>query len=176
MGLDISAYKGLEKIDCVFDEEGDPIDATTREPIDYDVRPWVNPDFPGRADDIESRAVYKSADSMSLTGWGYGRYNAWREQLAKLAGYPATEFKSYGTTQMRYDAGAWAATAGPFWELIYFTDCDGTVGSAISAKLAKDFADHAAAAEAIGGHFFEVYQEFRDAFEMAADNGCVRFH
>jgi len=176
MGIDITAYEGLTKIDCVFDAGGEPIDPVTREALEYDLRPYINPDFAGRADDIEEKAVYKCADSLSLSGWGYGRYNAWREQLAQLGGYPATAHTIYGVTYQRHDAGAWAAAEGPFWEQINFSDCEGTIGTAISAKLAKDFADHAAGAEAIGGHFYAVYQEFRDAFEMAAKNGCVRFH
>lgn len=50
MGLDITAYRKLTKIDAVFDADGEPIDPNTRESIDYDLHAYLNPDFPGRAE------------------------------------------------------------------------------------------------------------------------------
>lgn len=176
MGLDISAYKGIEKVDCVFDEDGDPIDPSTRQYVDYDARVYVNPDFPGREEGVEDKGVYRAKESMGFRAGGYSGYNAWREQLAQLAGYPAAEYTQWGRTQMRYDAGAWAATRGPFWELINFSDCEGVIGPVVSAKLAKDFQEFDERARAIGGSFYDKYQEWREAFEMAAENGMVRFH
>ena len=176
MGLDISAYRGIEKIDCVFDEDGDPIDPATREYVDYDARAYVNPDFPGRADGIENKGVYKAEESMGFRAGSYGGYNQWREELAKLAGYALADYTIYGTTTQRHDAGAWAATGGPFWELITFSDCEGVIGPIVSAKLAKDFQEFGERAKGIGGYFYDRYQEWRAAFEMAADNGMVRFH
>jgi len=175
MGLDISAFSGIEKVDCVFDEDGDAIHPVTRAPIDYDVRVYANPDFPGRAAGVEDRACYVGKDSCGLST-GYGSYNAWRNELAKLAGYPETRQVNYGIAEMRYDAGAWLATSGPFWELINFSDCEGTIGPVVSAKLAKDFAEFEDRAKAVGGHFYDRYQEWREAFDMAANSGLVRFH
>lgn len=178
MGLDITAYRQLKKIDCVFDEDGEPIDPTTREPLEecY-LRAWVNPDFPGRADDIEDKGVYLSEDSFGFRAGSYGGYNHWRRTLAELAGYPAAPFTRFGTTEMRHDAGAWAADSGPFWELINFSDCEGVIGATASAKLAADFAAHQDKADAHADERFRAkYAEFRQAFEMAADGGAVEFH
>lgn len=178
MGLDVTAYCGLKKIDCVFDEEGEPIDPTTREPLEeYHLRAWVNPDFPGRADDIENKAIYLSEDSFGFCAGSYGGYSRWRCTLAELAGYPAAPLTRFGTTEMRHDAGAWAASSGPFWELINFSDCEGVIGAAVSAKLAADFAVYQERADAHADERFRAkYAEFRKAFAMAAYSGAVEFH
>jgi peptidoglycan/xylan/chitin deacetylase (PgdA/CDA1 family) len=177
MGLDITAYRQIAKIDAVFDEGGDPIDPVTREALDCDFQAYLNPDFPGRADEITDRGVYTAEDSMRGWSGGYGRYNNWRDQLAQMAGYPATEHEQYGIIKWRHDAGAWAANSGPFWEMINFSDCEGVIGASVSAKLAKDFADFQGAVDLHEDECFrEKYAEWREVFEMAADGGAVRFH
>ena len=68
----------------------------------------------------------------------------------------------------------------PFVELINFSDCEGFIGPVASAKLAKDFAafrDRAQSADSTHGAYdFERYCKWQEAFEFAADNGCVQFH
>lgn len=183
MGLDITAYRKLTKLDCVFDAGGEPIDKKTEEPMDYDFRAWVNPDFEGRADDIESKAFYSAADSFGFRAGSYSGYNGWREELSRLAGYPSVQVDRYGTgnIQERHDYGAFNADGGPFWEMINFSDCEGVIGATISAKLAKDFAEFDEKAKAFNSNgpedwFYGKYQEWRKAFEMAADGGAVQFH
>lgn len=177
MGLDITAYKQLTKLDVLFNEDGEPVNPDTREPIDAYVKVWENPDFPGRAEGLQSGAAYSYTDAMDGGRMGYGRYNGWRETLARVAGYPAQEVERYGSKEKRHDAGVWSAPSGPFWELINFSDCEGTIGPVIAAKLAKDFAAHDARAKEAGDdHFYDAYQLMREAFEFAADNGAVLFH
>ncbi|MBU9468625.1 hypothetical protein LGM75_24725 [Burkholderia multivorans] len=178
MGLDATAYRQIKKIDCVFDEGGEPIDPNTREPIECDyLRAYINPDFPGRADDLEDRAIYSYEDADEAFSGGYGRYSMWREMLAKLAGYQPIFVDRFGTgrTELRHDEAAWRATSGPFWELICFSDCEGVIGAAVSAKLAQDFAQFDEQAKA-DESFYAIYSKWRAAFEMAAQNGCVQFH
>lgn len=175
MGLDISAYRQIKKVDCVFDSGGDPIDPATREYIDYSFRAFCNPDFPGRADDLEDGAIYDAEDSMGVDGIGYGGFNHWRSKLAEIAGWPLDTYEQWGRKWPSHAASAWKAQGGPFWELILFTDCDGTIGAAVAAKLAKDFADYDSKAAAAGDEFYDFYKQCRAAFEMAADGGAVRF-
>lgn len=180
MGLDITAYSKLTKIDAVYDADGEPIDPLTREPLDYSLKAYANSDFPGRDEGLEDQAIYSAEDSRHFRAGSYGSYNAWREELAKLAGYPATDYTIYGQTKKRHDAGAWAATSGPFWELINFSDCEGVIGPAVSAKLAKDFAEFDGRAKehvsAQQDWFYSQYVAWHTAFEMAADNGAVDLH
>jgi hypothetical protein len=176
MGLDITAYKKLTKLDCVFDADGEPIDPITRESIDNCFKVYENADFPGRANGLEHKGVYAYAGYMDFRAGGYGGYNAWREQLAKLAGYEAKPYERYGQTEMLHAAACWDGRSGPFSELIYFTDCDGVIGPVVAAKLSQDFKTFHAKAEEVGGSFFAKYQEFAAAFDMAEDGGAVHFH
>jgi hypothetical protein len=172
MGLDISAYSKLvEAPDAERDEDG--------EIVDYDnIREFYdNPDFPGRIEGIKPKTAYRIGDDgTGFRAGSYGGYNNWRNELAQMAGYELTEYQSHHGKSEGYDAGAWAAGSGPFFEHIQFSDCDGTIGPVVSAKLAKDYADHAAKAEQVGGRFWDLYQEWQQAFTLAADNGAVVFH
>jgi hypothetical protein len=178
MGLDATAYRQLKKIDCVFDSSGEPINPETREPIEEYFRAYLNSDFPGRADDLEDSGIYSYVDADEAYSGGYGRYNGWREALAKLAGYPTVPVDRYktGNVEHRHDYAAWQREEGPFWELICFSDCEGVIGATVSAKLAKDFAEFDERAKAVGDSFYETYQVWRNAFEMASDGGAVAFH
>lgn len=179
MGLDVDYFKNVRRVDCLVDEDGEPLSKLDGSPIDssdYCVRAYANPDFPGRADGVEDRAWYLCEEEGEVRSGGYGGYNAWREQLAKLAGYEEAEHEAWGVRQRLHAASAWAATSGPFWELIMFSDCEGTIGPVVSTKLAKDFADYDERAKAIGGRFYEEYESWRDAFAAVAGNGFVNFH
>lgn len=169
MGLDISAYSNLVKIRDL--NEGEEANYET------EVEFFVNYAFEGREDQIEEAIAYKYDEEYDFRAGSYGSYNHWRNQLAELAKYPLTEFEDFiGNVQQRYDAGAWEVTKGPFWELINFSDCEGVIGAATSAKLAKDFDTFQSAADAHPNKYFiESYNCWRKAFEMAANNGAVEF-
>lgn len=180
MGLDVTAYENLKKIDCVFNSDGEPIDAQTREVIDCSYyQPKVNYDFEGREEGIDNKAIYSFDKYLHEISIGYGRYNNWRNELAKLAGYPAIPVDRYGVgnPQLRHDQSAWEYDSGPFYELINFSDCEGVIGPVVSNKLANDFADHQNKADAHPDEYFkQIYSAFRHAFELASNNGAVDFH
>jgi len=176
MGLDITAYGNLRKIDAVFSKDGEPIDPATREALDgdyYEPRPNEHYD---RADGL-TEGVYRYEKAIAHRAGSYGGYNRWREELAKLGGWPLGSYEQYGKTWSSHAASAWDAKGGAFWELINFSDCEGTIGAATSAKLARDFAEHQANADAHEDNGFrEKYGQWRAAFELAANNGAVSFH
>lgn len=177
MGLDITYYANLQKLDCVFDGDGEPIDPVTRKPLEDAVQFYVNPHFQGREVPLVDGAAYVAEECEGFCAGSYGGYNHWREGLAALAGYPLTEHESYGQTEFRHDAGAWAVESGPFHELINFSDCEGVIGSVVATKLAKDFADFQERANThMDEGWRDLYAEWRNAFEMAANGGAVRFH
>lgn len=181
MGLDIAAYSKLTKIEGKTNEDGEPLDPKTGEVMDWNcyTHLYPNPHFQERAGSI-TEGNYTFEDQMGFRAGSYSGYNYWREQLAKMAGYPAIEVEKYGNKEIRHDAGAWEKTEGPFWELICFSDCEGIVGTEDCVKLAKDFAENQ---EKVGSmddgnpHGFAAkYSEWRKAFELASDGGCVDFH
>lgn len=178
MGLDITAYRKLTKLDCVFDAEGYPIDPETREPIENYLKVYANSDFPGREKGLEDRATYAYEDAEHVLSRGYGGYNRWRDMLAKLAGYPLTKYKgAFGIESEGHAAACWQGATGPFSELINFADNEGVIGPVVAAKLARDFAEFDERAKAITeDYFYEGYCDMRRGLEMAADGGALDFH
>lgn len=172
MGLDISYYTKLQlAANQGFNRDGEPIgEGFTLAKNDGDFR--------NREEGVDLDAVYVGESAGVFPCGSYGSYNYWRNDLAKLAGYAA--FPGEDSPKRAHCMTAWeVVTSGPFWELINFSDCEGTIGPVVSAKLAKDFAkfDDAAKAFKDGGPYFcELYSDFRKAFETAADNGAVEFH
>jgi len=176
MGLDIGAYSKLRLIEnCVFDADGEPLDPETHQPLEQYYQANINPHFPERAAGLEDRAVYFYGEHLHVHAGSYGGYSQWRETLARIAGYQAVETEHFGRKEMRHDGGADAAGSGPFYEQILFSDCEGVIATAVCQKLTRDYAEFAEKAEAEGGRFWEKYQEWRKAFELAADGGCIAF-
>lgn len=180
MGLGVTAFSKLTKLDALFDESGEPVNPQTRERYKDYFKAYVSADFPSQADGIEDRAVYSYEAYGRFWSASYGRYNSWRETLAKLAGYEAVPYETvpgYKPSEvMSHQVGAFEVNEGPFHELVCFSDCDGVIGPKVAAKLAKDFANWDERARALGDDwFYSKYQEWRQCFEMAADAGAVSF-
>lgn len=181
MGLDATWYRGLKKRDdVIFDGDGEPTN------VDSFVRPYVNDDFPLSAKGVEHRAIYEYVANGDAFSGAYSAYNRWRDWLAKLAGYPESEYEQFDKKWKSYAASAWNGLVdetAPFYYLVNFSDCEGVIGPAACAKLAKDFAEWDGRAQAAqdmgilrGLGYYEVYLKWRHAFEQAADGGCVTFH
>jgi hypothetical protein len=177
MGLDITAYRQISKMTGVRYEDGEVLDEATGEYADCDLVAFVNKSFPGRNDNVEDGQAYRSEERFGFRAGAYSSYNRWRDELARISGWPLGSYHQYGKDWDSYAASAWEATSGPFWEMINFSDCEGVIGPETSKKLAADFAAFDAAAKTVPEpRFYEVYSEFRKAFEMASDDGAVRFH
>lgn len=163
MGLDITAYSQLKDTGRPFDWAVDEENALISN---------NHPDFATRCVEFTPGNAFKYSVSYRACVGAYSYYGAWREKLAKLAGYsPVT-----GGTRP-YSKGAWVATEGPFWELVNFTDCDGVLGTAVCQKLAKEFADYEESARLLeDDDFLYTYLQFRAAVEWASDGGAVVFH
>ena len=161
MGLDIAAYSRLIKVINPGKDRGDLITLTD------------NTDFPGRIAP-QTEGQYTHGEEMDVIYMGYGRYNHWREWLAKLAGY--TPVGNNPNLPSYYSGGAWAATSGPFWELICFSDCEGTIGTDACRKLLKDFNEwEQRAQDNSTGPEFDHYVDMHNGLKLAAQGGCLKF-
>lgn len=161
MGLDILAYRKLTP--AAAGDEGD-------------TELHVNPAFQGRADDIVDGQAYYAEECEDIISCTYGSYNRWRDELAKIAGYPLDSYREHGVDWPSHCTACWGGQPGPFSELINFSDCEGVIGTAVSEKLAHDFADYQSAADAHpDDHFKSQYAAMRKGFEMARDGGAVKF-
>ena len=152
MGLDITAYSKVTPLD-------DDSDA-------YDVRLIDNTAFPGRAAPFKN-GMYDCRDTLDVFHKSYGTYNEWRDWLAKIAGY-------HGARDM------WVIKEPgqpiPFWEIINFSDCEGTIGTVACKKMLKDFEDYdQKARSAEESWLYDTYVDIHEGLKLAANGGCLKF-
>ena len=169
-GLDITALSGLTQVAAAtLDSDGQP---------QGEHQVILSPvGFPERFDGLRSDVVYAFKSSFAFRAGSYSGYNAWRNELAKLAGYKASPYEFLGKTELRYDATVWQLQQGPFWELINFSDAEGVIGPVACKKVYQDFVQYSQAAEQHSDLYFrESYADWKKAFEMCADNGAIVFH
>jgi hypothetical protein len=175
MGLDITAYEKLypftpssederqqivDGYHCYVHAESDYYEK--RAYIRTIFRPYDNPDFPGRMEGLVGESLYRAAGTIfAFRAGSYSGYTDWRSTLAKLCGTPEHR-----------------ESTGPFAELIWFADNEGTIGPVVSAKLSKDFSEWADRAKGFARdpYFFTSYVHWRRAFELASNGGAVDFH
>lgn len=159
MGLDITAYKNLRKIENPeLDEYGYPVDYES-EWKPGDSMKWSEKYFPGRGEGVNADTTYSYEESFSFRAGSYSGYNWWRRHLEELS-----------KDTLDFD------------ELINFADNEGVIGPIVSKKLLEDFNKNKEKAKEYsktiedGDYWLEKYEAWLDAFEYAADNGAVDFH
>jgi hypothetical protein len=110
----------------------------------------------------------EKTESHGFRAGSYGGYNAWRRDLAD-------RFNPYR------DGGP-PSPEGPFYELIWFADSEGTIAQVAAVNLLAAFRQHEVEYRAAhlgtedGDYFVEKYADWMRAFELAADGGFVDFH
>ena len=187
MGLDISYYSDLK---VVGPKTGEDVD------YDYDVQVWNEESFEYQLGSLKRDHIY---DVTTISKYGsfragsYGGYNQWRNELSKMAGYrDANEvwndktfdsFKSCNPRKDKLDSinGIGVKRVKPFYELINFSDTEGTIGPEVSRKLYEDFIKFDKQAKEYANEndydwFYNLYQEWTNAFKIASQNGAVLFH
>jgi hypothetical protein len=171
MGLSIEAYSKLER--APFDdvravlEDQDPYEIADEHAWVYF---YVHPAFPQRAGGIGCVTKFAfylcGGEVYRFRAGSYGGYGDWRAALASFVGVD--------------DLGSFRASPDlsiPFGHLLHFSDCEGTIGPEVSAKLAADFEKYFPAY--VLNHADDavtIYDNFRRAFQLAADGGAVAFH
>jgi hypothetical protein len=163
MGLDITAYEAIKPWPHPIEDEDD-FDENDA------LRVYTDSSFRTRLGSLTEGWYQSLGETHGFRAGSYSGYNRWRETLCDFA--LGVEPGFVWSRQIEY-AGL------PFYELINFSDCVGTLGPEVCAKLARDFADHRdTMAEASEGDetFWFLYGEWDKAFALAANGGCVVFH
>lgn len=158
MGLDITAYKNLKVVENPkFDEDGELLDCENEWQPGAGME-WSEECFPGRGEGVEAKSVYTYETRFGFYAGSYSGYNWWRSKLEEFA------------------------EGNQFQELINFADNEGVIGPVVSKKLYKDFTKNYERAIGFdktlgeGKRWITQYENWKKAFEMAADNGAVDFH
>ena len=140
MGLDITAYKNVKLVENpVFDEDGDITHPENGVKIygSGAEQPWV------QADDLEVGQVYEYEDRLSGYCSAYSTYSTLRDELARIAGYEEYKYLD-GYRDGRFYAARviheWIENdnQGLLAELIFFSDCDGEIGTKTCRKILAD--------------------------------------
>lgn len=169
MGLDITAYGNvalLETMESTDDYDEKYWNSDEDSNTDY---VWATKDR-GQHDNIVEHGVYRYEQEFDFRAGSYSGYNEWRNHLSRLMLKVDAETVWHNSESYK---------GKPFYELINFSDCEGIIGPETSKKLAADFAAHQPIANdepAFDGWFTEKYNNWRQAFELASNNGYVKFH
>lgn len=168
MGLDITAYSHLTPIGRhTGDEWCDDEDH---------VQAFAYDDFPQSFRGLPILAMNEAASATFIEGGCYAEtdqtetirfragsyhgYNVWRDDLKRQFN-PDTQ------------------PDGPFYELIWFADNEGSIGPDAARDLLTDFQQHADKYQPSGSfsdYFREKYRDWTRACELAADGGLISFH
>jgi len=189
MGLDITAYRKLERISgAQRNEDGEVIldDGQTLEW--YPGYPYLtihqNDELVGRERPLEIGGLYRSDESHGFCAGSYCWYSDWRNHLARIVGWPKHSRASHGShlsSRHDYARSAWNATEGKLWEWISFSDCEGIIGSIAAKKIYAEMLEIKITLDDFDdkcqySNFMDKWDDWLKAFEMAADGGAVEFH
>ena len=174
MGLDISY---ASKVD--FENRRDPDDES--EDILY---LYPNDSLLDQSEGIQSGEYICEGIQDYFRAGSYSGYSSWRRTLANMIGWEIEDlWRNVETLVQRNEnlndvlnENDRFSVDIPFVELLHFSDCEGFIGPKTSAKLHADFLEWNEKAKAVDqGYFYERYQEWTKAFEVASDGGCVIF-
>lgn len=169
MGLDISVITkwAYATTPCVLDEHAM---CTTHLRLD------LSGEFPDQVRDLQPGCIDVEARWVFRAG-SYSWYNLWRDHLCRAAnGFPVEEIwmDPYGEREAL------------FWELLNFSDCQGTLGPAACAACAGDMraymdgGAHERYLEGLEGGlvrgFDESMKDWSRAFEETSAGGLLLFH
>lgn len=159
MGLDITAYKNLKKVENpILDEDGYPENWESNWLPGASMK-WSESVWPGRGEGVDPDTTYSFEEEYDFRAGSYSGYNWWRDNLRTISNGAA------------------------FRELIDFADNEGVIGTVVSRKLAEDFeswegraASYANNLGEEGKYWIDRYRCWKKAFQMASENGAVDFH
>jgi hypothetical protein len=169
MGLDITAYSHLTHVGRHTDEDWCE--------MEYHVQAYAYSCFPQSFRGIPILATRASgSDEEFIEGGCY----AWTEGTEKH-GFRAGSYGGYNRwrADLQQQFNPDRDPDGPFYELIWFADNEGSIGPEAAKDLLVDFHEHASAyvpPADWGDYGRERYADWTRAFELAAADGLVDFH
>lgn len=174
MGLDISVYKEIDF------ESFQSRSGKSEEELDelYDNMLYLYNSYNpyNQSDNIREGFYNYEKREFNFRAGSYSGYNMFREILCESF-YELKPEVIWGNITKYKD--------GDFIELINFSDCEGFIGPKTSKKLFNDFVknedkfnsflDTKINENTTKDYYKEKYQEWKKAFEIASEDGVVRF-
>jgi len=172
MGLDISAYERA----TLLRNHGEECDDCCDSDAVVHLMAWAYEGHEQSLLGLIHGGFYEVSPWPQITfrAGSYSSYNDWRDNLARRA---------LGVSVETVWANLAAYRDKPFFELLHFSDCEGTIGPKAAANLDSDFAalrgrvkSHALPDAEQEAWFMSRYDAFGAAFEAAARGGLVLLH
>lgn len=117
---------------------------------------------------VGGRAYKVGGSSKNTFKRSYSGYSAFRRELCRafLLAEPEDVWEMPGVFK-----------AAPFYDLINFSDCEGTFGPVASRRIADNFNNHGNPFDKDDafGRNYDGYKELKEIFNHAADTGIVVF-
>lgn len=159
MGLDVSIYQNIKKIELEDDDSEEFYNS-------YQFRAFVIADeWKYKVKNLVYDAYY-SGDAVGPDfGYAYSAHKYFRDQLASITG------DTNWTTEID--------ETKPYFELLYFADNEGCFDWEISEKLYNDFVDNRELAMSKLGYdesFVRRYDIWTEIFKYGKNKGVVVFH
>ena len=191
MGLDISVISQIkpiyipEDIELWSDEYYDWEEKQDIEGSVWNFQP--NTYFPEQSKGLPKGFGYGTGEEYSFRAGSYSGYGEWRDLLARVA----LDMGSEGVWN-KIDSGEGYSEI-PFSEQLNFSDADGIIGPVASKKLYNDYVSYEKDIMKkldryylkyedfeIDGEtyqwFKQKYNDWKEAFRIASNNGAVIFH
>lgn len=169
MGLSLYAYSNLremKKSEVQYNENDEELENPQNGRSFF-----IDSFFADSANDIQEKVVYTYEDAFHWRGGSYTGYGLWRDWLAKMAGWKSIK-----------DAWENSKPGMPFHELLYFSDCEGTIGTSTCQKLLKDFINFQEKVLAYKNPEdyyaqinIEQYKQWIKGLTIASKNGAISF-
>lgn len=174
MGLDITAYKGVQLITSPkLDEYGD-IDTWQHNQVGIDIgnSEWE------QGDDLEAEQVYSYAYALNGYSSAYSTYGNLRNELARIAGYkPLIAGSRYRGIYAARVCDDWErGKRGILSELICFADNEGEIGTKTCRKILNDLHTVSSRAGKLDAFDQDLLAKLIQTFEFAVVDGFVQFH
>lgn len=117
--------------------------------------------------DFENKEIQIEFDEeFDFRAGSYSGYNKFRNELCISANN--IQDKELWTSKNE---------AFKFYWLINFTDCDGYIGTSYCKILYDEFVKYENEVKSnLNEYFHKTYDNFKEAFRLASDNGLVSFH
>lgn len=167
MGLDITAYSHLKHV-------GKHVDGWC-EDYDSHVQAFAYDDFPQSFRGIPVLGTEQYSGGGAFLFGGCYEFTAETERH----GFRAGSYTGYNQwrSDLQQQFNPERDPDGPFYELIWFADNEGCIGTEAARDLLADFEQHAATYRSpeIWGQY-EKYADWTRAFRLAASDGLVSFH
>lgn len=199
MGLDITAYKGVKKLgEPIFDAYGDEIGVRSGKAklddgrevetfidisdVDF-TKPYSNRYFPTHIGDLDDSAVYSYDDAISPFSCGYGGYAYFKDELARIAGYPSGSHLGLSNFNDRpymatviYNYEIEKKERGLLSDLLYFADNEGSICNSYCQKILADLKVIEHRKKELSERHQELFDNLLEIFSFASDDGFVDFH